>query len=577
MHVVKLAIVLLIPLLTSCQHWSDTIDIPPDSAPAAPVAADTTRENTPERNAVDEFARVPSPIRRAQDFGTDLEQAIDAYLTRTTIQVHEDGESLYLAAKRSTEESTVDIWDRIRRGFNLEHHLDRPSVQAELNWYKRHPAYLDRVAARARRHLFHIVEAIEERDLPMEVGLLPIVESAFDPFAYSHGRAAGLWQFIPGTARHYDLQINWWYDGRRDVPEATRAALDYLAHLHQLLDDNWLLALAAYNAGQGNVRQAMKANSRAGKPTDFWSLNLLPETRVYVPRLLAISALVADPQKYGIQLTSLPNTPYWEAVDIGSQLDLAKAASLAEISVEELYLLNPAFNQWSTRPNGPHRLLVPREKAASFRDRLKSLSADERVAWRRHTVRPGESLGVLARRHQTSIAAIKTANNLRSNLIRAGDALLIPVASHDRDTYSHSKEERLARTREYVEDKKGVAPVNYTVRPGDSFWEIARRFGVEVRSLAKWNGMAPTDILSPGTKLTVFSTSASRVSEAPQNSEVIRKVSYRVRRGESLSLIASKFNLSVASIRQWNDDLAQRKYIHPGDQLTLFVDVTSTQ
>lgn len=474
-----------------------------------------------------------------------------------------------------TPGTETDLWQRIRDGFVLDHRLDQPRVKAEFDWYRRHPDYLDRVATRASRHLYHIVEAIEERGLPMEFALLPIVESAFDPFAYSHGRASGLWQFIPGTGRRYGLKIDYWYDGRRDVPEATRAALDYLEALYTYLGDDWLLALAAYNSGEGNVSRSVRKNTRAGKDTDFWSLSLLAETRAYVPRLLAISALIADPGKYNIELKSIANEPYWKDVDIGSQLDLARASELAGISMEELYLLNPAFNKWSTHPEGPHRLLVPVGKAEAFQSALAALPAEERLSWTRHAIKPGENLGSIASRYNTSVETLRTANNIRGNMIRAGDSLLIPVASRASDEYGLSETERLKSTQASATEKLGT-PVRYVVKPGDSLWHLSRRFGVSTRKLAKWNAMAPTDLLMPGTELAIFTGAEVQVTSIPAENQVIRKVNYRVRNGESLSVIANKFNLPMSSVRKWNKEVASRKYLQPGDRITLYVDVTNT-
>ncbi|XOV88394.1 MAG: LysM peptidoglycan-binding domain-containing protein [Pseudomonadota bacterium] len=470
-----------------------------------------------------------------------------------------------------------DLWQRIRAGFRLEHHLDNPRVQAELNWYARHPDYLDRVATRAARHLYHIVEAIEQRDLPMEIALLPIVESAFDPFAYSHGRASGLWQFIPATGRRYGLKIDYWYDGRRDVPAATRAALDYLETLHAMLREDWMLALAAYNSGEGNVQYSIRRNLAAGKDIDFFSLKLLRETSTYVPKLLAISALVADPSAYGITLKSIKNVPYWEMVDIGAQLDLAKAAELAEIDMEELYLLNPALNSWSTHPEGPHYLLLPVEKAPAFGTALAALPAAERVRWVRHKIRSGESLGTIAARYNTSVSALRSANKLRGNLIRAGDSLVIPMATEPGERYELSEEERLKSLQASVEERLGQTPVKHLVQPGDNLWEIAQMHDVPVRTLARWNGMAPTDVLQPGRELAIFTTAAKAQPEAvlaPMDNEVIRKINYSVRRGESLSLIAQKFNVAVSDIRKWNKAITGRKYLQPGDRLMLYIDVT---
>ncbi len=467
------------------------------------------------------------------------------------------------------------LWQRLRDGFQLSHDTDRKRVQRELDWYLKNPAYVQRVANRAKLNMPYIVDELERRGLPLEFALLPIVESAYQPFAYSHGRAAGLWQFVPGTARVYGLRIDWWYDGRRDVRASTRAAIDYLEHLHDFFNGDWLLAIAAYNAGEGNVRNAVR-KSNAG---DFWSLSIFRETYHYVPRLLAISALVADPARYNFTLPELSDVPFWEVVDIGSQLDLNTAAKLADLSMDELYELNAGYNQWATHPKGPHELLIPVGKADAFREKLATLPPEERVAWTRHRIRNGESLGTIARRHRTTIGAIKSANQLTNNTIIAGDHLLIPSASKSVD-YAMTAEGRLASKQSRLADKYGAEPINYTVRSGDSFWKIARAHKVGMRELARWNGLGTSSLLRPGMTLKIFKqkTSSKTVASIPPASSSstsrVQKLRYRVREGESLSRIASKFNVSVASIRQWNDSLNSRKYIHPGDNLTLYVDVT---
>ena len=467
----------------------------------------------------------------------------------------------------------ADLWERLREGMGLTHETDRRRVQAEINWFLRHPDYIDRVARRASPHLYYIVNEIEQRGLPAEFALLPIVESAYDPFAYSHGRAAGLWQFVPATARVYGLHIDWWYDGRRDVRTSTEAAITYLEYLHQMFDEDWLLALAAYNAGQGNVLKSIGRSKIPRDEVDFWSLKVLRETSTYVPRLLAISAVIAEPEKYNISLPDLPNKPYWEVVQTGGQLDLHKAAELAGVSTKTIYSLNAGYNQWATHPDGPHEIIVPVDKAASFRERLASLPPEERVAWRRHRIRPGESLGSIARDFSTTVSTLRTINSLPGNMIRAGDSLMIPVSQPGVE-YHMSAEGRLARQQEGFTQKYGSEPIRYVVKAGDSFWEISKRFGVGMRELARWNGMGTTTTLYPGRELVIYQKQQVAVSQPVRSNEQVRKLNYRVRPGESLSLIAAKFNVSVQKILNWNNALQSRKYIHPGDELTLYVDVT---
>lgn len=465
------------------------------------------------------------------------------------------------------------LWQRVRAGYGLDWRQEHPRIDAELKRFQANPQYLSRVSQRSERYLHYVVNSLAERDMPLELALLPIIESAYDPFAYSHGRAAGMWQFIPGTAAHFGLKQNWWYDGRRDVVASTNAALDYLQQLHKTFDGDWLLALAAYNGGQGNVARAIKRNAAQGKPTDYWSLPLSRETQAYVPRLLAMARLVHSPARYGLNLYPVSNDPYFAAVDTLGQIDLARAAQLADIEIEELYLLNPGFNHWATDPEGPHQLLVPVAQAESLRAELAALPAEERLRWQRYQVRQGDSLIAIARKHNIDVNTLRAVNQLSSNLIRAGDALMIPSASSSEETYVLSAEQRLSSVQN--NPRGNGTQRHHTVRKGDSFWSISRQYGVGVRELAKWNGMAPGDTLRPGQKLSIWtrSTPVAAQQAGPPLAAVVRKVNYKVRSGDSLARIAQRFRVGIDDIVQWNT-LNPSSYLQPGQQLTLHVNVT---
>lgn len=459
------------------------------------------------------------------------------------------------------------LWTRIRGGFELPD-ADDPAIQRERSYFAARQGYLDRVAERAEPYLYHIVQEVQERGLPTELALLPIVESAFRPFAYSHGRAAGLWQFIPSTARHYGLKINWWYDGRRDVIAATDAALDYLAYLHDFFEGDWLLAVAAYNAGEGTVRRAMRRNAERGRPTDFWHLNLPRETENYVPRLLAVRDLVQAPEVYGVNLPYIANEPRIAVVEIDSQIDLALAAELTGISIDTLYRLNPGFNRWATAPEGPHRLVLPLERQQRFREGLAATPAAERVQWRRHSIEPGDTLIEIAHRYHTTVEVLRQTNDLGGSMIRAGEHLIVPVASRPTSAYTLSAAQRRASL--LSRDREGHKVV-YTVRRGDTLWGISRRYDVGVRQLAAWNGMAPTDTLRPGRRLAVWSDGVEIASGGPSGR--IQSVRYTVESGDSLWAIAQRFSATVADLRRWND-IDRGEYLQPGQVLTLEVDVT---
>ncbi len=461
-----------------------------------------------------------------------------------------------------------NLWVALRADFSLPRQPENQRIQVHRNWYIKHPNYIDRVAERAERYAWHIHQTLVERNMPAEIALLPIVESAYDPFAYSHGRAAGLWQFIPGTGKRFKLKQDWWYDGRRDVVDSTRAALDYLQYLHKHFNNDWLLALAAYNSGEGTVAKAVRKNRKAGKPTDFWSLKLPRETRAYVPKLIALAQLVKHPENYGIELPVLPNQAHFKIIDIGGQIDLAVAADLAGIKLDTLYRLNPGFNQWATSPDGPHRILVPANSAATFRQAIAQLPPEQRVQWKRHKIKNGETLSHIAKRYHTSTEVLQAANQLNSSTIRVGKHLMVPVSSQSQEVYKLSAAQRLNRKQNA--SRKGVK-TRHVVSNGDTLWDLSREYKVGVRSLASWNGMAPGDTLRVGQKLVIWTKQSGNKNQHP--GAKARAVYYTVRKGDSLARISSRFKVSVRDVQRWNG-LSANKYLQPGQRLKLYVDVT---
>lgn len=470
-----------------------------------------------------------------------------------------------------------DVWQRLRSKFSLPTQNNK-RLDQQLNWYVKHPEYMKRVSERAAPYLHYIAKTAEEMNIPSEIALLPIVESAFKPFAYSHGRASGIWQFIPATGKRFGLKQNWWYDGRRDVYASTIAAYKLLTKLQKQFKGDWLLALAAYNSGERNVHRAIRKNKRKGKPTDFWNLKLPTETRAYVPKLLALKRIVAKPEKYNIKLTKIENAPYFEKVDTTSQIDLARIADLSELPLDDVYKLNPAFNRWATSPTGPHYILLPIKEAALFKEKLAALPPAKRISWVRHKIRKGETISDIADKYHTSISSIKRVNRLRKNFLRAGHSLTIPVASKSLRSYKLSANQRKKAQQNIP--RKGIK-VSHVVRQGDSFWTLSRRHKVNVRSIAKWNGMAPRDTLAVGQKLIIWSRTGASVSHndpdnlyIPKQRNVTKRIGYRVRNGDSLARIATKFKVSIRQLLRWNKRLAKKKYLQPGQRVTLYIDVT---
>lgn len=461
------------------------------------------------------------------------------------------------------------IWPRLQKQFNFNI-PEQPRLIAERNWYAKHPNYLNRVAKRAEPFLYYIVEALEEHNMPLELALLPIVESAFDPFAYSHGRASGMWQFVPATGERFGMKQNWWYDGRRDLVASTDGAIKYLKYLNKFFDGDWMLALAAYNSGEGRVRNAVRKNKRLGKATDFWSLDLPKETRAYVPKLLALADIIKRPADFNLMLHPINNQAFLAQVDIHSQLDLAKAASLADLSLAELQRLNPGFNRWATDPAGPHKLLLPLSRIDQFTVGLKKLSTKERMAWQRYKIKAGDNLGVIAENFNTRVSLIQQVNNIEGNNIRAGKYLLIPVAAQKLDNYVFSHDQRIAKKQQ--RSLKGRKRI-HTVKSGDNLWDIGRKYQVKGSQIARWNGFAPRDTLKIGQELVVWQKNTSSSTSKVDNA-VMRNIIYKVRSGDSFARIASKFNVRIDDIERWNK-LDRNKYLQPGQRLKLSVDVTN--
>lgn len=381
-----------------------------------------------------------------------------------------------------------NLWQLLVDDFELGA-IQHQRIDAQVRWLKRYPRYLNKASRNAVPYLYYISRQLDTHDMPTELALLPIIESAYRIKARSPHRAAGLWQFMPATGRGMGLRQDWWYDGRLDVIQSTQAAIDYLSRLHNEFGD-WLLALAAYNTGPGNLRKAIRRNKRQGKPTDYWSLDLARETDIYVPRLLAIARTLSAPKAVAKHLQPVPNAPFFTIVDIGSQLELARAAELADISMTELQTLNAAFKRWTTAPDGPHRLLIPVASAAPFSETLAALPNDQRVRWAHYQVRAGDTLSHIAQRFDTSVSSLKKLNKLSSSRIRQRQQLLIPYAA---------SAQAIASSQAYA----GGSPLVHKVRAGDSLWTIAKRYDTSVRQLARLNNISTKSVLRIGQRIRI--------------------------------------------------------------------------
>jgi membrane-bound lytic murein transglycosylase D len=433
-----------------------------------------------------------------------------------------------------------DLFDRMRAGFKLEDHSERHAVEQQLRWYAANPEYLQRSFARADHYLYQIVTQLEQRGMPLELALLPVVESAFEPYAYSRASAAGLWQFIPGTGSRFGLKQNWWYDGRRDIVESTRAALDYLQYLHDEFDGDWLLAIAAYNCGEANVERAVRNNRAKGRSIEFWDLKLPTETRAYVPKLLAMKELVTQPDLYGLEFSPIPNLPYFSRVATNGQISMKVAAEIAGMSPAEMYELNPAFHRFATDPTGPYFLLVPVDVADVFSDNVLLLSDEQRVGVTTYTVQHGDSVASVAKQFNTSTDVIRQLNAIPNGPLTVGADVRVPGAVAelpDKVMLAAAHVDRPGRS-----SRHGHVQV---VRRGESLWSIARRHGMSVSALAAMNGMHPGDALHAGQHIKLTTAEPAPAHKA-------RRMTYTVREGDTVAQIARLFQCSVPDLLAWN-------------------------
>ena len=410
-------------------------------------------------------------------------------------------------SSNTNENAKDDVWQRIRQGYQLStegiSHQGQKRMDAYINRYQKHPEDILRQTQQASLYLHYIISELEKNNIPSELALLPFVESRFDPFAYSSGRASGLWQFIPITGQRFKLANNWWMDERRDIIASTQAAIDYFTYLHKHFKGDWLLAIAAYNAGEGTVGRAIKRNQQKGLATDYWSLPLPQETRNYLPKLFAWASIIQQPQVHNLSLADAPNTPTFTQIDIGSQIDLAKLSTISDIPINTIYALNPAFNRWASDPQAPHELLIPIDKKETVEQALLSHPIKDRIQWQRYTVQQNDSLSVIAEKHNTSVTAIKSANGLRTSTIRIGQKVLIPTASKNNEYYSDSVDQRLLK-RQNTTLGRNKQRIQHTVKPGETLWSIAKRYQVSTKQLAFWNNMSPRDILRKKQKIILW-------------------------------------------------------------------------
>ncbi len=513
------------------------------------------------------------------------------------------------AAALSPEElaSFGDIWARTRAGFKLDA-VDNERIAQQRAWFSKRQDYLDRMTARASHYLYHTVTEAEKMGVPTELALLPIIESSYDPFATSPAQAAGLWQFIPGTGKMFGLRQTWWYDGRRDILESTRAAYKFLTQLYNQFG-SWELALAAYNWGPGNVQKAINRNLAAGLATDYWSLSMPAETMAYVPRFLAVAQVVKDPTAFGVHLNPILNKAHFRETYAKNQVDLASVAKIAGLTTKQLYQLNPGYMRWATNPDGPHRVLVPAKTANIFEEQLAALPAPDRyiTVSKRYVVKKGDSLYRIAAKFNTTPAALKRLNGKlisKKGYVAVGKSLIVSHAkqlvsgeSVDVEQVANPAAERVAQLEKTEKPSRQDTAKNdnqtkkfHKVRAGESLFAIAKKHDVSIKDLADWNNLKAKSSIQTGTKLVVLveeadvvdsprsskksknksSKVANQQSDSPKKNkkERMKRISYEVKRGDTLYSISQRYNVSISQIKTWNKTSNNLK---PGQDLVIFL------
>jgi len=457
----------------------------------------------------------------------------------------------------------ANLWEYIPQGYGLTF-PENERIENSIRRYLSYSSYFSKLSERATPYLYYIVKEIEKRDLPLEIALLPAIESFYNPKAYSHMGASGMWQFIATTAELFHLKRNSWYDGRRDIEASTQAALNYLEQLHKYFKGDWLKAIAAYNCGPFNVDKAVKKNRDLGKPTDFWSLDLPNETENYVPNLIALSKIIGDPEKYEIDLQYIENSPYFKKVKVSRQIDFSTTSKLANVSVDELKALNPGYKRRATPPESSHSLLLPIDSVQTFKDRFARLpkdtilvsvketrvspshstskskksykkQADTKQSYQKYRVRKGDTLGRIAKRYGTTVSELKRLNSVSAKRLKVGHYLKVSASNVAKVDRSEAKSS-VASTRKY------------SVRKGDTLNQIAKRFGTTVSALRSLNRVS-TKHLKVGKSLKIPTTHAH---ETKSSQKVSKRVVHTVKKGDNLWTIARSYDTSVKKLTQWN-------------------------
>ena len=489
------------------------------------------------------------------------------------------GEIEEIVTPGAEDDEIYTVWTRVRDGFKIPN-MENSVVDENLAKYSKRPDYLQRMANRSQKYLYHIIEEVTARGMPTEIALLPFVESAFVTNAKSRVKAAGLWQFMPATGKHYELDQTMWKDERYDVLQSTAAALTYLQRLHDEFDD-WPLAFAAYNWGEGNVRRAIKRNQSLGLPTDYMSLKMPAETRNYYPKLQAIKNIVQNPNDYGIKLPTIYNEPFFVQIFKDQDIDVKRAAKLAGMSHEEFSTLNPSFNRPVIVASHNHSMLMPTDKLDQFIENLVAYrtSGKPLSSWTTYRVQPEDTVAAIARKAHMTEAALREANQIPAGRrIKPGSLVLVSKSSglgNAEDISSDTIDASFALAQDYRR-------VTYRVRRGDNMRSVARRLGVSPATIMKSNGLR-SQRLRVGQTLRVnvpivtrqTTTSRPTTTRSTPDTPVASTKFYVVRKGDTLYSIANRYGITASALRNANNISGNN--ISVGQRLTINASGTPTK
>ena len=472
-----------------------------------------------------------------------------------------------IETKAASSSYSDNLWDYINHKSKLQH-LPDDKIKDYLAWFENHPAYLTRISRRAQLYLYFVIQIMEAQNLPIELALLPVVESAYYPFSYSPDAASGLWQFIPSTGAAYGLKKNWWYDARRDVISSTKAAAKYFKNLSILFDGDILLILAAYNAGSGRLQKAIKKNKSLNKSTDFWHLSLPLETKNYVLKFFALKKIIANPKHYGQNIFAVPNAPVLASITLQSQLDVRTISELSGLDLELIYELNPGLNRWTTPPNIDYQLVLLKEVMPKFKKALHNLPLSSQLEWTRHLIKNNEKLTDIAYIYNLEVAQLKRINQIAKDHLD-GNFFIIPILKDYNNTSYHT----LSSTEKAKRLSSQKVKTTHLVRPGENLWHIAKQYRVQVASLIVWNKIKKPDLIQIGAPLIIWRQ--KKIDDALINKnlktgvKITRKIYYQIRKGDTLSKLARRFKVQIADVKKWNNLASD--LIKYGENLIIYV------